>query len=409
MISTAPNPAEMQRRLGNRGTQAWVAGQGASQPVQAKFTVGKPDDIYEKEADRVAETVMRMPEPATRQGVADVGASRTTVDAPLSPGQVVRALSYYARRAKQYTPDIIMQIQVAVGTTPTGRMTPVDVQAVAKKQQEVNVDAEPKLKIDGMAGPRTLPSVFKFGLSEEESISEYTEKAKEKWDNRGGKREEEIARNIVNELINERFKELGIPPLNVAITEDLGSRGTFRSSTWTMSLGARQFRPKDKFHDLRATTATIYHEARHAEHDFRIAQMLARKGKDAAQINARTGLELSVAERAVTVKDELTPMQALIAEHWFDSLYGGAGIEARRRISEKLRVRFAARERACEIFKRNPTPRNRERLKRAKYAFGQAVDEHDDLPHEFDPERLENKIKQLFGETVRPDDPCRSV
>ncbi len=60
----APNPAEMQQRLGNRGTQAWVAGQGAVQPVQAKFTVGEPDDIYEQEADRVAETVMRMSEPA---------------------------------------------------------------------------------------------------------------------------------------------------------------------------------------------------------------------------------------------------------------------------------------------------------------------------------------------------------
>ncbi len=58
----APNPAEMQQRLGNRGTQAWLAEQGAAQPLQAKLTVGEPDDMYEQEADRVAETVMRMPE-----------------------------------------------------------------------------------------------------------------------------------------------------------------------------------------------------------------------------------------------------------------------------------------------------------------------------------------------------------
>ncbi len=61
--SAGSNPAELQRRLGNKGTQAWLAEQGAAQPVQAKLTVGQPDDMYEQEADRVAETVMRMPEP----------------------------------------------------------------------------------------------------------------------------------------------------------------------------------------------------------------------------------------------------------------------------------------------------------------------------------------------------------
>ena len=32
-------------------------------PVQAKLNIGQPDDRYEQEADRVAEQVMRMPEP----------------------------------------------------------------------------------------------------------------------------------------------------------------------------------------------------------------------------------------------------------------------------------------------------------------------------------------------------------
>lgn len=31
--------------------------------LQAKLTVGAPDDVYEREADRVADEVMRMPEP----------------------------------------------------------------------------------------------------------------------------------------------------------------------------------------------------------------------------------------------------------------------------------------------------------------------------------------------------------
>ena len=31
--------------------------------IQAKLTVGAPDDAYEQEADRVADAVMRMPQP----------------------------------------------------------------------------------------------------------------------------------------------------------------------------------------------------------------------------------------------------------------------------------------------------------------------------------------------------------
>lgn len=54
-----PNPAEMQKRLGNQGTQAWLA----EQQIQPKLTIGQPGDQYEQEADRTADKVMRMPDP----------------------------------------------------------------------------------------------------------------------------------------------------------------------------------------------------------------------------------------------------------------------------------------------------------------------------------------------------------
>lgn len=54
--TTAPVPKllNLQRQIGNRAV---------SQMLQAKMTVGKPNDVHEQEADRVADTVMRMPEP----------------------------------------------------------------------------------------------------------------------------------------------------------------------------------------------------------------------------------------------------------------------------------------------------------------------------------------------------------
>ena len=35
--------------------------------LQAKLTIGAPDDVYEQEADRVADAVMRMPEPKVQK------------------------------------------------------------------------------------------------------------------------------------------------------------------------------------------------------------------------------------------------------------------------------------------------------------------------------------------------------
>ena len=38
--------------------------------LQAKLTIGTPDDVYEQEADRVADAVMRMPEPRVQTAAA---------------------------------------------------------------------------------------------------------------------------------------------------------------------------------------------------------------------------------------------------------------------------------------------------------------------------------------------------
>ena len=53
----APALLALQRTRGNRYVQRVVAG------IQAKLVVGQPGDKYEQEADRVADEVMRMPEP----------------------------------------------------------------------------------------------------------------------------------------------------------------------------------------------------------------------------------------------------------------------------------------------------------------------------------------------------------
>src|SRR6266568_1033158 len=48
----------MQVAAGNRATGRWL---------QAKLRVGAPDDVYERQADRVADQIMCMPQPGPRQ------------------------------------------------------------------------------------------------------------------------------------------------------------------------------------------------------------------------------------------------------------------------------------------------------------------------------------------------------
>jgi hypothetical protein len=57
----APVLMALQQTHGNRYVQRVVAG------IQAKLVVGQPGDVYEQEADRVADEVMRMPEPEVQR------------------------------------------------------------------------------------------------------------------------------------------------------------------------------------------------------------------------------------------------------------------------------------------------------------------------------------------------------
>lgn len=52
---------QLQRTAGNQAVQRLIK----SKALQAKLRIGQPNDMYEQEADRVAEQVMKMPDPAS--------------------------------------------------------------------------------------------------------------------------------------------------------------------------------------------------------------------------------------------------------------------------------------------------------------------------------------------------------
>ncbi len=60
-----PTPAQLQRRLGNRGTQAWLAEQAPVQQIQMK---DQPDEMYGRKAVEEEELLQGKFDPMQRQG-----------------------------------------------------------------------------------------------------------------------------------------------------------------------------------------------------------------------------------------------------------------------------------------------------------------------------------------------------
>lgn len=61
--STADRILQLQKTAGNQAVQRLIK----SRELQAKLKISQPNDVYEQEADRVAEQVMKIPEPAVQR------------------------------------------------------------------------------------------------------------------------------------------------------------------------------------------------------------------------------------------------------------------------------------------------------------------------------------------------------
>ncbi len=75
-LGRSPSIPRIQRQCGCGGGCSGCASKEEARPkVQAKLTVGPAHDAYEQEADRVADSIMRMPMPAIETGEQDIAAS----------------------------------------------------------------------------------------------------------------------------------------------------------------------------------------------------------------------------------------------------------------------------------------------------------------------------------------------
>ncbi len=325
-------------------------------------------------------------------------------DLPLTDAQVAKAISFYKQQPTTYTFLIRLQIQEAVGVEPTASFDAETVQAIARwqrdnggtppEQQLPGVTPPPPLKVDGMAGPRTLPRMFASGLNVKAEGLQFGQEAQagvlDVW--RDLTPEQRAAKLVT--LVNTHLKKAGVPPVT-PVTEETGlDAGSFDFELWQMVIGLKalsEAQPDVK--QARDVVDTIYHEARHAEQWFRMAQLRATQlrrgsGKAAddrlvARIVAEMTIPPHIAEKAVKAPLPPGSMQALIAQGWFDSVYG-AGRAHRKRTLDELEAAGKALAKARALAKKHPTPANEAALERARIRNREANAAYKNLPEEND-------------------------
>jgi hypothetical protein len=103
--SPADRVLQLQRTAGNQAVQRLMK----SRALQAKLRIGQPNDIYEQEADRVAEQVMRMPDPILQRKCPKCNKDEKKIlQAKESAGQVLI-------KERQGVPPIVQQVMHTSG------------------------------------------------------------------------------------------------------------------------------------------------------------------------------------------------------------------------------------------------------------------------------------------------------
>jgi hypothetical protein len=355
-----PGPGDvrvLQHTLGNAGVARLFAGSGAQSAV-----------------------LQRQDTP-----VADEPAGAEAEDVPLlDASQIADARRYYTSQPARYTPEIISQLRTSLGLDADGGVDEALVLAVARFQSTDGA-GDPALKIDGKAGPRTLPRIFRAGLNVEATGQAFgAEVQSEVIDQWATLATAEARRDKLVELVNERLTAAGVPAVTTEFDANENNAGSFNFPTWTMRIGRRRLGAESISEaDARDTADTVYHEARHTEQWFRMAQLRASQGLSADAIATELGIQPRIATAAAAAP--LTPgsMQALIAQGWWDSVYGSGG-DQRNAVLREVNAAATARSQAEAAHTANPTAATQAALDRANARFDRAFAAYQNLPEEND-------------------------
>jgi hypothetical protein len=330
--------------------------------------------------------LQRQPTTTDEAPAADAAEDAAPAEGPLlDDAQVTKARQFYTSQPGLYTPAIIEQLRTALGLDSAGGIDDEMVLGVAKFQATEGAQDSPALKVDGMAGPRTLPRIFRSGLHEVGQGKAFGEKAQgqviDQW---AALATPEARLKKLVELVNATLDAHGVPKVTEAFDADKNNDGSFNFPTWAMNVGRDQLdKASVNADEARELTATIYHEARHTEQWFRMAQLRAAQGLSAAGIATEMGIPARIAREAKSKPLTRGSMEAVIAQGWFDSVYG-SGAEHREAVLNELTAAGNALRAAQAARDKNPTPATEAALVKAQERNTKALEGHSNLAEEND-------------------------
>ncbi len=307
----------------------------------------------------------------------------STVDL-LDAKQIADARRFYTAQPWLYTKSIITKLRTALGLDPTGGVDDDLVRAVARFQTDEGTD-EPGLKVDGKAGPRTLPRIFRQGLNVKATGKAMGEQAQteviDEWQTLGTAK---ARRDKLVALLNERLSAAKVPEVKPAFDKNPVNSGSFDFETWSMQIGERFLSaPALSKEQAKDALDTIWHEGRHAEQWFRMAQLRAGQGLSARGIAAELTIPATIATEAKKLPLAPGSMEAVIAQGWWESVYG-SGSGHREAVLTEVECADVALEIAKKKAKDHPSPANQAALERAEKRFDKAFAAYQDLPEEND-------------------------
>ena len=311
----------------------------------------------------------------------------------LDAGAIERAKAFYRARPKRYTPAVMEELHAHFELPPSDQPTTGMVEHVAVVQKRLG------LKVDGKAGPRTLPQIFQSGLQRGEQAREYAGKADElaaEWD-----RAPLLRAHTIVSAANERLAAAEVPACSPGVV-DLGTAvlGQFEHASWTIFIdddlvAGPSVDPATGKSRIKPAMADVYHEARHAEQWFWMARMLAGRTPTPSvdQLAKRAEIPGPIAERALGKPFPPGTTEAAIAEGWFDAELGSRRADTKR-ARDRAQAAREAQFKAEQVARDDPTEANQARAAAAKRRADALFAIYRDIPTEGDAFRAERKVEE---------------
>ena len=243
------------------------------------------------------------------------------------------------------------------------------------------------------------------GLASDANVKEFTEGFKQlqkDWP----KLSADERQKRLEELSNKQLAKSGVPPVKVVKNAlPKGNGGNLDFPNWQIAVNADMMdSPTLSDADAKKFADNLYHESRHAEQWYLMAQKSAADGKTAAQIRDEMGIPGSVAAAAEKAPLKAGSSKTKCADKMYDSVYGKNADERGKTLTAVMAKLDDLNKAKANNAKVQGDPKStdkdkkaaEQKLKDSRAAFQEAHKKYKALPEETDAFESGGKVQAAW-------------